>query len=78
MSLSRNIKHYRIKKGLTQVQLGKESRLKEYQIARIERGLVWGRVCKHLVLISRALGITVDDLLLPESTRKTKARIRRN
>ena len=61
-SIGRTIRHYRLRAGLTQVELGYRSGIPGNTVARIERGLHLPRV-GTLLSLAAGLGIYPDLLL---------------
>lgn len=61
-SIGRNIKEFRIKKGLTQVKLGEKSGVEPSNISHIERGATKVSL-PTLVSIANALEVSLDEIV---------------
>ena len=67
-SIGRNIKEFRIKKGLTQVKLGEKSGVEPSNISHIERGATKVSL-PTLVSIANALGVSLDEIVYESLTK---------
>lgn len=67
-SIGRNIKEFRIKKGLTQVKLGEKSGVEPSNISHIERGATKVSL-PTLVSIANALGVSLDEIVYESITK---------
>lgn len=62
-TISKNIKKYRFKKGISQDKLSKLAGTALYTITKIESGATPDPRIETVKKIARALGVTVDDLI---------------
>ena len=67
-SIGRNIKEFRIKKGLTQVKLGEKSGVEPSNISHIERGATKVSL-PTLVSIANALEVSLDEIVYESLTK---------
>ena len=67
-SIGRNIKEFRIKKGLTQVKLGEKSGVEPSNISHIERGATKVSL-PTLVSIANALGVSLEEIVYESLTK---------
>ena len=67
-SIGRNIKEFRIKKGLTQVKLGEKSGVEPSNISHIESGATKVSL-PTLVSIANALGVSLDEIVYESLTK---------
>ena len=58
------LRHFREKRGLTQVELSKKSFVSQQLISKIEQGLVTNPGVITMNSLARALKCTVDDLIV--------------
>jgi len=62
-TISKNIKKYRVKKGISQDKLSKLAEVALYTITKIESGATSNPRIETVQKIANALGVGVDDLL---------------
>ena len=67
-SIGRNIKEFRIKKGLTQVKLGEKSGVEPSNISHIERGATKVSLPTS-VSIANALEVSLDEIVYESLTK---------
>ena len=63
MSIAKNLKKYRSKKGVSQDKLSKLANITYNTIIKLESGATKNPRVETLRLIAKALGVSVDDLL---------------
>jgi len=63
MSIAKNLKKYRSKKGISQDKLSKLADVTYNTIIKLESGATKNPRVETLRLIAKALGVSVDDLL---------------
>jgi len=61
--ISKNIKKYRLKKGISQDKLSKFAGVALYTITKIESGTTPDPRIETVKKIAGALGVTIDDLI---------------
>ena len=62
MGMSNRLEYYRVKAGMTQLELEEKSGVLQTEISRVEKG-VRDLKGSSWVSLARALGCTVDELL---------------
>ena len=66
--LSKNIKRYRVKKGLSQEQLAQTAGATYSALSKIEAGYHTDPRVSTLQKIAKALEVTIDDLMCDEES----------
>jgi len=59
----KNLRKYRAKKGWTQEKLAQEAGISYNTLIKIERGGIKNPKIETIIKLSKALGITLDDLV---------------
>lgn len=59
----KNLKKYRTKKGWSQEKLAREAGISYNTLIKIERGGIKNPKIETIIKLSKALGITLDDLV---------------
>jgi len=62
-TINKNIKKYRLKKGISQDKLSKLTGVALYTVVKIESGVTSDPRIKTVQKIAKALSVSIDDLL---------------